>query len=159
MKNNELQAFHEGLQSVGELKGAIFAYAVGKNGKRIESTLLALNSSLKVGDEYRKFEKKKNEILLENSVKNEDGTSKIINMPGGAMSYEFEDQEKVEEEIKVLQDEYSDALDKQEINVEDFNKLMELESDVKIHQVKFENIPEDITGKQMAKILPMIIPQ
>ena len=156
MKNNELQNLLSGLNAVSNLKGSVFSYGVGKNAKKITSTLNNLYSKQVFNDDFQEFQKQKLELLESLAMRDEEDKPIQIDTPQGK-SYKFEDDSAVNEAVDILIAEHQDAIDAQKVHDEDFNKLLDQDTDFEIHLVKLSNVPEDITGGQISAIMEMIV--
>lgn len=155
MKNIELKTFLNSLNTVKNLKGAVFAYAVGKNINKVTSTLKELYESREYDEGFKKFQKERNELLLGFAKLDEDEKPIEKVTPQGT-SYDFEDEAEVEAAVNSLVAEHQEAVDAQQVLDDDFKNLMDEDIDFEIHKVKVEALPQDITGAQIASIECMI---
>ncbi len=155
MKNSELNNFYAGLSSVAQLKGAVLAFAVGKNLHEVHKSINELQSKLVVDEGFKKFEEAKLALLSDLAIKDEQGNPKQKQVPGG-MTFEFEDDSEVEAVLAALEEEHAAGIDAQKTNKDDHDKLMGIEWEGKKKMVKYSDLPSDITGAQVSAILKMV---
>lgn len=83
--------------------------------------------------------------------KDNDGKPVIIDN-----SYAMEDQEVFDKEIKVIQKKHKDAIEEREKQVKDYNELLETPSDSVLHKIKMEDVPTEISVRQMSSIYQIV---
>ena len=147
--NKDLISLLEGLKKVGDLKGVKFAYAVAKNLSFIETEVIALQASIKPNESIQAYENERIALCKSFNKKTDEGTPVIHNN-------EYVIDESVrpvfDEKMKALNEAHSKVLDERKDAVKDFNELMEEESDVDLHFIHIDLIPEDITANQLSDI-------
>lgn len=156
MKKSETIALYNGLNSVGNLTGVIFSYGVNKNMSILKLEIEVLQKAITPSKEFNEYDEKRVEIVKEYAKKDEKGEFVLVEV-NGRKSYDVDGrEEEVENEIKPLKEEYKEAIEAQEKQIADYNALLETESDVKLHKVKLEDVPKDITAAQMNAIFAII---
>jgi hypothetical protein len=147
MKKRELYDLYEGLNNVAELKGVKFAYAVNKNKSKILSELKVLEKSAEASEEYKGYEKERIALCEEHAEKDKDGKANIVS---GA--YDIKDRATFDKALDALKETHKKALDDHANHVKDFEVLLETESEVEIHKIKLEEVPQEISVKQLENI-------
>lgn len=149
MLKKELVGLYNGLNSVGNLVGVIFGYAVNKNLSIMKPEIEALQKAITPSKEFLEYDNKRIEIVKKYALKDDKEQFIIKNN-----SYDIGDKtEIVEEEVKTLKEEYKDAIKEQEKQIEEYNALLETESDVKLYMVKREDLPKQTTCLHCNKIV------
>lgn len=151
MKNKDLFGILEGIKLCADLRGVKFAYVLSKNKAHLISEIKHIQKGLKPPKEYDLFENKRLELCTKFSKK--DAKNKPLVVEG---AYNIEDQEKFDIELENLKNEYKDTVDKRTKQIEDYNKLLEEPSNIDLHKIFVEHLPDDITVKQMDMIIEMI---
>ncbi len=156
-RNIELIQLYNTLHSVGNLKGVRFAYAVSKNIHKIKPHIESLQDSVKPSEEFQKYDKERLELAEKHAKKNKDGQpNKITDLDNNTQSYDIENEEKFQKELKKLQSKYKDALEEREKQIEKYKELLQEEADVELYKIKVEDLPEDITPQQMTNLFMII---
>ena len=122
--NRQLADLLVGLYAVQELKGLKFAIQVSKNITMLKEELLYIDEATKPSSEFLNLASKVNEIQEQN---NEDSLEKI----------------------KELEEENKELVDERKAQIEEFNTLMEETVEVKLYKISENDLPVDITGKQL----------
>ncbi len=130
-KNGELVNIINGLFSVQQLKGKDFSLLVSKNISILQKSLKELEDTGKPSEEFMALAEQVNAIANENK---EDAKEQI---------------DKLEEENKDLVDARREQMDK-------VQKIMEEESEVSLHIIKEDLLPEEITAQQINKLMQII---
>lgn len=152
MKKRELLDFNNALKSVSELKGVKFAYAVAKNTKVIKNEVEAILDAQKSSKEFQEYDNERIELCKLMAVKDESGKPKVTQN-----NFDIEDKEAFDKEFNKLKKKYKEAIEDRDKQLEEFNKLLEEEVKIKLHKVKVEELPSDITPKQLNSIFEMVI--
>lgn len=126
--NRQLLDLFKGLDSVKDIKGARFAVLVGKNMKEIKTILDPLEAAAVPSMEFQELSIKMQELIKE---ENSDAIETL----------EAESQELIDERKKQLQ------------AVED---MMDNDVDIHLHMIREDQLPEEITGEQVAPLLQII---
>ena len=130
-KNGELVNIINGLFSVQQLKGKDFSLLVSKNISILQKSLKELEDTGKPSEEFMALAEQVNAIANDNK---EDAKEQI---------------DKLEEENKDLVDARREQMDK-------VQKIMEEESEVSLHVIKEDLLPEEITAQQINKLMQII---
>lgn len=156
MKRTEIVNLYNGLNSVGNLVGVIFGYAVNKNLAILKPEIEALQKALTPSEKFLEYDVKRVDIVKKYAKKDEKGEFVLLEV-GGKKSYDVAGQEDtVENEVKPLKEEYKAAIEDNEKQMIEYNTLLEQESNVELYKVKLENVPKDITAAQMTAIFPIV---
>lgn len=137
MIKKELYALYSSLQALQGAGGARFAYAISKNKKFIQEELELVEKSLVQSDEYKAYEAKRIELCKKHSHKDENGEAKMTNN-----TFDIIDRKKFDKELKVLQDEYKDTLEEHLKKVEEYNKLLDMDTEITFFKIKLEILPD-----------------
>ena len=127
----ELVNIINGLFSVQQLKGKDFSLLVSKNISILQKSLKELEDTGKPSEEFMALAEQVNAIANDNK---EDAKEQI---------------DKLEEENKDLVDARREQMDK-------VQKIMEEESEVSLHVIKEDLLPEEITAQQINKLMQII---
>lgn len=148
VKRVELMQLGNSFNAVSDLKGVKFAYAILKNKKIIANELEVLQTLAKPNPKFREYETKRVALCEEYCDKDEKGKPKVEknNYVG------LEENEKFKEELNKLQEEYKSVLDNQNKKREEYITLMQEEIEIDLYKVILDNLPEDITPKQLESI-------
>ena len=140
MTNKELYILWNSLNTLNSLKGARFAYAIAKNKAKIRSTLQVLED-VDIKKKFIEYSRKIQDI----DVKiREAGTNKDLSA------------EELNISVKELEDKKLEIEKDNAEVIKSHNELLDVDSDVELHKIKKEDIPEDITVGDMEGLLPLI---
>lgn len=137
MLKKELYALHSSLNALQGAGGARFAYAIAKNKKFIQEELELVEKTLVHSDEFKAYEEKRVELCKKHAHKDENGEAKMTNN-----AFDIVDRKQFDKELKVLQEEYKDTLEENIKKVEDYNKLLETETEITFFKIKLEILPD-----------------
>jgi len=151
MKNSELFGLYEWLEAVSHIWWVRFAYWVAKNKKIILNELKTIESANELTEDYKNFEKERIELCEKFADKDENWKAKIV-----GKSYDIPDIDGFNLELKKLREKYQSALEEMQKNNEEYEALLEQESELKLFTIKHEIIPEVITAKQLDPIMAVI---
>jgi L-fucose isomerase-like protein len=126
--NRELLNLYKGLEAVKSMKGARFAVLVGKNIKELRNVLDPLEQAAVPGMEFQ-------ELSIE--------MQKLI---------ESEDQEA----ITKLEEENTELIEQRKKQLADVEELLDNEIEVFLHPIREDQLPEEITGEQVERLLQII---
>jgi len=126
--NRELLNLYKGLEAVKGMKGARFAVLVGKNIKELRNVLDPLEKAAIPSIEFQ-------ELSIE--------MQKLI---------EAEDQLAIEE----LEKQNNQLIDERKKQLEDVEDLLDNKIEVYLHPIREDQLPDDITGEQVEKLLQII---
>ena len=126
--NRDLLNLYKGLEAVKSMKGARFAVLVGKNIKELRNVLDPLEQAAVPGMEFQ-------ELSIE--------MQKLI---------EAEDQEA----ITKLEEENTELIEQRKKQLADVEELLDNEIEVFLHPIREDQLPEEITGEQVERLLQII---
>lgn len=146
---------YNGLQAVGNLPGAKWAYAVARNINILQPEINSLQKAYAINDKkYQEFNNKREELARKHAKK-EDGKPKKINT-GNKQEYILEDTKAFEKEFKKLKKEYKNAVEKREKQIEEFNEILKEKIEIDLYMINPDYIPEKITPAQVSNIMLII---
>lgn len=158
MKNKNLAQTLEDLKKIN-LSGKI-AYAIAKNRKLIETELEVLNETVKILPDFEAYEKERITLLESHASKDESGKAIIETTIGQdgkpSSSYKIENQEDWEKAIKELQEDHKEAIETRTKQINDFNALMEEESNIDFYPFTEDQIPDNATASEIYTLLELI---
>lgn len=155
MKNKDLYGLQRGLSMCGHLTGVKFAYAIAKNHRLVDTEIGILNDTIKPSEKFLEYDKKRADICEASAEKDENGKPKI-QIKDGSQEYVIADKEGFDNEINLLQEKYKDEIENRKKQAEEYKKLLEEESEIKLHLINKELIPDDISVSAMELIMPII---
>jgi len=126
--NKEVLNLFQGLLAVKEMKGSRFAILVAKNLKEMKKVLDPLDAMAIPTQEFQELSVEMNKL-----IEAEDG-----------------------EAIKKLEETNSELIDARKEQLEGVNSKLEESSEVYIYSIKEDQLPEDITGEQIERLLEII---
>ena len=136
MTKSELFELYVGLKSITNLKGVKFNHAIARNINKIEPEIKALQKSLEASDEFNEYEKKRVELAKEHAKK-VDGEPLLENN-----RYIMEDKEAFDKAFEEFKLDYTEVIEAREKQAEDYNELLEEDTDIELYKIDLENIPE-----------------
>jgi hypothetical protein len=126
--NRQLLDLFKGLDSVKDIKGARFAVLVGKNMKEIKTILDPLEEAAMPSMEFQELSIKMQELIKEENA----------------------------EAIETLEGESQELIDERKKQLQAVEDMMDNEIDVHLHMIREDQLPEEITGEQVAPLLQII---
>jgi len=161
MTRIELLDFWNALQLLGDDQpGAKFNFAVIKNIAKMEGMVkkiaIAQQKAQRKPESFVEFDKARKALCKEYADRDDDGEPKMV---GEAKELQFvitERKAEFDEKIKELQEEHAPVFKEIETNVEAFGNLMREKIDLVVHQVNEDDVPYELTRKQIKQIAPMI---
>jgi len=172
MKYRDLIRLQAGLISVGNLPGAKFAYAVGRNIDKIRGPLKPIQGILKESSEFKEYNKQR--IRICEDCAEVDNGGKAMKDDDGSYLIADAKKDQFDKKITALKKRYQTVIDDREKQAEEYNKLLDEESkdELNLHMVQESDLPveiidtkskppkvirEGITGTQMDMIREMIV--
>lgn len=152
MKNKELITLWNSLFEFSEKKGTSFAYAITKTRSNIEGRIDELMKLQVPSRKYVEYDGKRVALCAKYADKNEDGSAKqernnyIV----------IENKVIFDEEMGKLNEEYKEARVEFEQRAMEFSKILQEDVTVKIHQIRIEDFPGDMTSTEMEVLLPLV---
>jgi predicted transcriptional regulator len=156
MNKLEMYVFVKRNEELDELGGYEFVKTVAKNFNLFKTEVETLDKARAASKEFTVYNEEFNKIIQENSEKDENGSPIVNKLPDGRKSYKIIDTPKVEKIVKDLEKKYKKAIDDNNDNVRRFNEELETEVTLSYATINEDDLPKDITGKQMKIINSMI---
>lgn len=150
MTRREVGNLYQALLTVGNLTGVKFSYAVARNLSMLKNEMTSLQKAGAMDDNFREYEEKRIALAEKCSIQ-ENGKPKIVDD-----KYEIADQAAFDTELKAIQEEYKVAFEARKKQLQEFEELLKEEIEIDPFMITQDMIPESITSKQMADILPLI---
>lgn len=151
MKRKDIQTYLTALDVVSEVKGVKFAFTVLKNKKKIneqiEEDKEIIKEILVASDDFKEFEAKRIEICENHCVKNDKGVS-IINDG----KYDLIDDDIVEKKFNSLKKTYKSTILDRDKQLAELEEIMADEINISFIKLTFDDLPEDLTEKQLESI-------
>lgn len=135
----------------GPIKSTKFNYAVIKNKKRLLEEVESIEEVNAASSEFMAYEQKRVKLCESHAKKGEDGKPLIEQD-----NFVLEDKEKFDKEFKALSEEHKEVVEARKEQTKQVQELLEQPSDVKLHKIKLEELPEDLEAATVEAILPMI---
>lgn len=132
------------LSELNNLTGAKFSYVILKNKMLIEAEVKLLNEVNKQSNEYQRFEYDRIVLCEKYSEKDENGKSILFNN-----YYKIVDKENFDIEMKDLTEKYQQDIINENIRKESFEILLNEKTEINFLKVKIDDVPENITFKQL----------
>lgn len=150
MTNQELINLKNGLeqniQGLKSLRGIKFAYALNKNFKILTTEIETFSEMFGPTDGYKEFEEARNELCKEFCDKDEDGNLIFINN-NTAYSIDITSKE-WKEAYKALEEKHKEAIDEHNQKIEDYNAFLLSESEIELHKITIDDVPETISVEE-----------
>ena len=127
------------------------SYAIMKNQNSFQDILKTFQEIRKSSKEYEEFEEKRKEICEELAEKNEDGTPIIEDG-----FYIIPEQDKADEKINELREEYIDAIEKQDKKNEEILEILEEEIEIEIYMISLNLLPETMLHQEVKTLYPIL---
>lgn len=142
MIKKELYPLYSALQALSSAGGARFAYAISKNKKLIQEELELVEKSLVQSDKYKEYEQKRVELCTKHANKDKDGNPMMLENV-----FSIADMEQFSKELKELQSGYTAELEEHLKKVEEYNKLLEMDTEITFFKIKLEILPDTYLDK------------
>ena len=155
MKKKDLFRFRDGLNAVGDYKGIKFAYAVAKTLRLVDSEIADLQKSNTWSDEYKEFEKQRQELVMKHAKKDDKGNP-ITFQSGGTVKAHIDDVDACNAAVDELKEKHAEAVKEQEDKDKEFEKFLEEPAEVKVHTVPEDIVPKDISAKHLHGIFEIV---
>ncbi len=152
MKNGQLEGLMRGIDACGDLKGVKFAFGLAKNKKMLVKEFEIFQEAIKPSKEFIEYDQKRVDLCKELADKDEKGNPKME-----SNNYiVIKNKEDFEIRSKALTEQNQSAVDDRSKQIKEFNELMNKESDFKPFLIARNDIPDDITSKQLSGIIDLI---
>ena len=149
MKKLEILQLYRALNTLGQLQGVKFSYAISRNLAVLKPEVEALEKASSPTPEFMEMDKERIKLVEEHAEKDEKGKPKKKGNEYVIPEDKKEDFENAFEAFKLEHKELYDAREKQ---IEEYTALLETESEVKLHKVNLVDVPQNITVQQMHAI-------
>jgi hypothetical protein len=151
MKRKDFGVALNALDSVSELKGVKFAFAVLKNRKKLEAQIeedkTIFEEILKPSEGFKEYEEKRIALCEASSEKDEEGNAKTE-----GDRYLIVDMDKFNEDLSKLTEEYQAAVDDRKKQIDEYNSLMEEDMPLEFHVLNIDQLPEELTEAQLRSL-------
>lgn len=145
----------ENYENLNLLHGPKFLYAITENVKLLNDEIIKLNKLIKGSDRYNEYQDKRISTCVKYSRKNEDGSPKMV-INNDIEEFDIDQTEEFTKEIKELQAEYKDEIDKFMEQVRTYNNKLDEELDIDFKTISFDDIPNNINFELMSVVMPFI---
>lgn len=156
-KRLDYYTLKKGIEACKNYKGGNFHYALAKNLKKVNEELIALESGFTASKEWKEFDGKRQELLLEFCAKDKVGNIMVNPLNSEAIFLDKDSKEKFEEKFEELKTEYTDVIEKHDNMLKE--KLEYFKEEVKKVpnwiMISKEDVPEDAQG-DLALIEPFL---
>lgn len=126
--NRDLLNLYKGLEDVKSIKGARFAVLVGKNMKELRNILDPLEKAAVPGLEFQELS-----VVMQKHIEEEN-----------------------KEAIEKLEADNKELIEERKQQLADVETMLDNEIEVNLHPIREDQLPEDITGEQVEKLLQII---
>jgi len=126
--NRELLNLYKGLEGVKDIKGSRFAVLIGKNMKEIRHILNPIEEAAVPSPEFQTISIQMRDLI------------------------EAQDKEAMDE----LEKENADLIEERKDQMKKIEEMLDESVELKLHPLREDQLPEDITGEQVEKILQII---
>lgn len=152
MKNGQLEGLMRGIDSCGDLKGVKFAFGLAKNKKMIERDFEIFQEAIKPSKEFIEYDIKRVDLCKELADKDEKGNP-IMEENNYIV---IKNKKDFDVRNKALTEQNQTAVDDRKKQIKEFNELMNKESDLKPFLITCNDVPNDITSRQLSGIIDLI---
>lgn len=151
MKRKDIGTVVNALNSVSELKGVKFAFAVLKNRKKVETQAEEdrpiFEEILKPSEGFKEYEEKRISLCELHSEKDENGKAVTENE-----KYKILDIKLFDKELQELTEEYKESVDERKSQIEEYNSLMEEDIEIDFVKLGIDDLPNDLSEIQLRSI-------
>ena len=151
MKRRDLYTHLQSLETVKDLKGVKFAYSIIKNKKKIEEEIKLFEEVIKPSSAYEEYERKRIVLCEIHSEKDTEGRPVIV-----GDKYKLIDIDIFNTELEKLKGGYQDIIEERISQINEYNNVLDEDIDIDILKINFNDLPSDITPKQLESIDFMI---
>lgn len=150
MTKGELLELYFGLNSLGELHGAKFAYAVVRNINILKGEAEALIGARNPKQDYVTFEREQVSLAKLHAVMKDGVPQKYTE--NGKEFYAIADMDKFNKEFEALREKHLPAIDNYQAQLKELETILKEKASVSVYKISREFIPENISVKQFASI-------
>lgn len=152
LKRVEVLQLFDGLNTLQNLKGAKLAYMCAKNKETMKAEVVATKAAYMPSEKLKEFEGKRIALCEEYADKDDNKNPVIIK---GAYSLVM-NKEVFEKELKKLTKGYKEFIDENTEKIAEYRKFLDEEIDIELVSVNLDDVPKDITGRQMDVIFKLV---
>jgi len=161
LKNYELfeiaQRIGNVFATLEKVKGAKFQYALIKNIDILQNEIKLIQSAAKPSESYSEYERLRVKLCEEFSAKDDQGQPKKREVGNGQTEYDIDTESEVwKTAIEDLKNQHKDVINERDEQIKNYNEMLDLESTIKFHLMKLEDIPNELDGEQMLAIRSFI---
>lgn len=151
MRKRDLYVFIQSLNSVVELKGVKFAYAVLKNKRKIEEEIKLFEEVIRPNPEFEEYERKRITLCEIHSEKDTEGRPVIVED-----KYKLVDVDLFNSELEKLKTNYQEVIDERIRQINEYNVILDETLDINFEKLNFLDIPTNISAKELESIEFMV---
>src|SRR3990167_4353444 len=149
MKKTEIIQLYRNLNTLGQLQGVKFAYSISRNLAILKPEIEALEKASSPTPEFLEMDKERIKLVEEHAEKDEKGKPK---KKGNEYVIPEDKKEDFENAFEAFKLEHKELFDAREKQIEEYNELLQTESEVKLYKVNLVDVPQNITVQQMHSI-------
>src|SRR3990167_8088697 len=149
MKKSEILQLFRNLNTLGQLQGVKFSYAISKNLAILKPEIEALEKASAASPEFMEMDKERIKLVEEHAEKDEKGKPK---KKGNEYVIPEDKQGDFENAFEAFKIEHKELYDAREKQIKEYTALLETESEVKLYKVSLADVPEKISVQQMHSI-------
>ena len=149
MKKTEIIQLYRNLNTLGQLQGVKFAYAISRNLAILKPEIEALEKASSPTPEFLEMDKERIKLVEEHAEKDEKGKPK---KKGNEYVIPEDKKGDFENAFEVFKIEHKELFDAREKQIEEYNALLQTESTIVLHKVNLADVPQNITVQQMHSI-------
>ena len=128
LANKQILEIFQGLHAVSSIQGSRFAILVAKNMKEMRKVLDPIDQKALPSQEFQELSVEMNKL-----IEAEDG-----------------------EAIEKMESDNSELIEERKKQLEAVNEELEKDSDIYIYKIKEDQLPDEITGEQLQRLLEII---
>ncbi len=156
MKKLDLYRLKQGLESVGDLAGIKFAYAVAKNLRKVAAEVSILDDLFAPSAAFARYEECRLALCEQHSEKDEDGKPRVVNGSNGTFTYAIADRAAFEAELQKIRVVHEKAIKDRDDQVRRHEEFLKEPAELDLHLIDLDLVPEQISAGQMAAILEIV---
>lgn len=152
MKNYDLfmlaDQLANNIEKLKALKGAKFTFGILKNIDILEKEIKLFSEYMKPSDAYMVYDKARVALCETHCAKDEKGELLKKEAQPGSGSFEYEIDTKSPawlEAIEGLKTEYAETIAARDEQIAEYNKLLDAETELELHKIKLDDVPNDIS--------------
>lgn len=155
LKKNDISNIY---QVLSNLKGNYvnkLKYAIKKNKDFLEESFAQIKTRSEiVNEQFKIYEQKRLDLIREYAVKNEFG--QIVRESVDEVRIKKDKFNEFNEKVNELANEYKDAIQLRQKEVNDFNVFLQEEVEVEVYKFSNDLIPDDVPQQDYEKLFPLL---